>query len=240
MIEEEVGGLQRQKRRKSKRGSHKGSRGAKSGNRDARGMPKLDLHDEDTEDGYASGFQSQSDFSAREPGDVMSSTPTANVVAVPHQAIDTISTDPIPFTGSSEVAEESQKVVEGTSNEKKPVQEIPEENRPLLEGEKIHGSVQESLPYQRSISGNSVPVFPSQVDVLESIQHLAECEKNKRKVLIAEKDKKIYLLQQQIQVMQKEKSDEKKRYEEEIEKKREDLEQCEREIVQKKREIHSL
>lgn len=237
LIEKEVARLQRQKRKKTKiKSSQKGNRGARNYGRE---MPKLDLHDDDGEEGYASGFQSE--LSTRESGDVLSSTPIAITTASTPQIPTT--TGPLPFIGSSEVAEESPEdngLDTGTPDHKKPVQEVPEENRPISEVEKIHSGVQESLPYRRSISGNSVPVFPSQVDALESIQRLAECEKSKRREVIAEKDKTISRLQRKIEVMEKEKSDEKQRYEEEIEKQKEDLEQCEKEIVQKKKEICSL
>lgn len=242
-IEEEVGHLKRVKHKRRKQ---------KNPGQGSATMPKLDLH----EDGDSSGFYSE--YSTKVAGDSGMSphqtTPmesagydagddldtsesqvggythvSTEATTTPHQD-NMVNTSCLPFTGSSEVVEET-----------------AEQNRSLEATEKIGSGVAESTPYMRSDSSNSRPVYPSHQghdssigEGYESIHRLVESEKRKAQDMITEKDNTIFDLQQQLRIKENEQCQERRNHAEEIRQKEEELVHSVADIEQKSQDIESL
>lgn len=240
-IEEEAARLQRQQMKRKVTGKRK-SPGQP-------GMPKLDLH----EDGYSSGFESG--YSTKVAGDVgtpPNHTPSMQSTNVTGDDIETtesqasgqpyihlpteITTTPqqdnmgaayLPFTGFSEVVEET-----------------PDENRSFQTSETISSGVAESVPYIRSDSSNTRPVYSSQQGKIgegyDIIQRVVEEEKRKAQEVMMEKDDTIFCLRNQLRIKEGEQSKERKQHEEEMKMKEEELSCSVANIEQKSKEIEQL
>ena len=251
-IKEEVARLQKQQvKRRQRLTSKKKSPGQDNspGQSLLSSLPKLDLR----EDSYSSGFDSE--YSAKVAGDSgtpPNHTPALQSANVTGDDIETpesqaggeliyvppgITTTPqqdnnmgaayLSFTGCSEVGEETS-----------------EENRPIQTSEKISSGVAESVPYMRSDSNNTRPVYSSQVKVgegFDNIHRVVEEEKQKTQEVMTEKADTILRLQGQLRIKESEQSQEKKQHEEEMKMKEEELFHSVADIEQKtSKEIEHL
>ena len=250
-IKEEVARLQKQQvKRRQRLACKKKSPGQEKspGQGLLSGFPKLDLHEDD----YSSGFDSEySTKVAGDSGTPPNHTPALQSANVTGDDVETpesqaggeliyvppgITTTPqqdnnmgaayLPFTGCSEVGEETS-----------------EENRSIQTSEKISSGVAESVPYMRSDSNNTRPVYSSQVKVgegFDNIHRVVEEEKRKAHEVMTEKDDTIFRLQNQLRIKENEQSQERKQHEEEMKVKEKELFCSVADIEQKSKEIEHL